>query len=70
MSFCFKNTSTDVVTFLRRRTDGRTDGRKILTGQNFSSSVEKDPALRAEKKKWGDLKKKKKYKNTKYPKTI
>ena len=41
MSFCFKNTSTDVVTFLRRR-------RKIPTGQKFSSSVEKDSALRAE----------------------
>ena len=45
MSFCFKNTSTDVVTFLRRRRRRR----KIPTGQKFSSSVEKDAALRAEK---------------------
>ena len=45
MSVCFKNTSTEVSSFVRRRRR-----RKIPTGQKFSSSVEKDAALRAEKK--------------------
>ena len=48
MSFCFKNTSTDVCS-LEDRTDV---GRKIPTGQKFSSSVEKDSALRAETLEW------------------
>ena len=43
MSFCFKNTSTEVSSFVRRRRR-----RKIPNGQKFSSSVEKDATLRAE----------------------